>query len=155
MAVKTTILIRMYTLPLRLTNWTATEFPKTSNIPLPSKLALTSYPIKFTSSKLETRKPPFLALLFPLLGPNSWADTKCHLLHILASLFISSVFQTKKPLVVPVPAMVGLVISGEPSVTRGGAHIFDHLHGLLLVFGEFGDFSEHGLVKLWHDECMY
>jgi len=87
-------------------------------------------------------------LFLPFLSPERRADAESHLLHILASLLISGVLQTETPFVVSIPAMVGLVLSREPRVTRSGANILRNLNSLLLLVGEVGSTSKDLLIKL-------
>jgi hypothetical protein len=106
-------------------------------------------------SRIESRENFLLALLLPFFSPESRADAESHLLHILASVLISSILQTEKPFVVPIPTMVSLVLSAEPRVTRGGSDVCYNLNSLLLLITDFRGISEDILVKLSHVIYIY
>ena len=99
---------------------------------------------------LESRESLLFTLLFPLLSPKRGADAKSHLLHVLASILISSILQTEKPLVIPIPAVISLVLGVKPRVTRSGANILHNLDGILLLVSELGSASENSLIELRH-----
>jgi len=65
---------------------------------------------------LYSRECSPISFLIPLIRPNCRADLQRHVPHILTSLLILGRFQANQPLIVPIPAVIGLVLGGETSI---------------------------------------
>ncbi len=67
--------------------------------------------------------------------------------HSLATLLAVGGFQAKQPLIVPVPAVIGLVLRGEARVTGGGADGLDFAKKFFLFRGELANGSSEDFVE--------
>ena len=100
---------------------------------------------------LEAGEGALLSLLVPLLGPNGRADGDGHLSHVLASLLVAlGGLEAEEPLVVAVPAVIGLVLGGESSIAGRRADVLDNVQ----LGGILGRQLRHGFgeefVNLGH-----
>ena len=86
-------------------------------------------------------------LLIPLLRPNSWANLDGQVAHVLTSLLVFGRLQAQEPLVVPIPAMVGLIRRGETSISRGSTVSLDFVEKFLLLRGEVTQGSGEDFVE--------
>ena len=110
---------------------------------------------------LEAGEGALLSLLVPLLGPNGRADGDGHLSHVLASLLVAlGGLETEEPLVVTVPAVIGLVLGGESSIAGRRADVLDNvqLGGILgrqLRHGFGEEFVDLGHIYLQYIACVF
>jgi len=74
----------------------------------------------------DSREGTLLPLLVPLLDPEAGADRRRHLAEGLALLLVGR-FGTYEPLVVPVPAVQGLVLGREAVVPGRRPDVLDHV----------------------------
>ena len=58
---------------------------------------------------------------------------------------VSGLLHAEEPLVVTIPAVLGLVLGGKTLVTRGGANVLDLVQQILLLFGQLGDLVAENL----------
>lgn len=112
-------------------------------------------PILVIELRLESREGIFLTLFFPFLGPKSWADTESLLFHALASFLVTGILQAEKPLVVPIPTVISLVLGMEPSIAGGCANVLYNVDGTLLIVRELRSTSENSLIEFSHDIPLY
>jgi len=111
---------------------------------------------KFSTStlgiNLEAGEGVLLSLLVPLLGPKGRADGDGHLPHVLASLLVAlGRLEAEEPLVVSVPAVVGLVLGGESRIAGRRPDVLDNVQpggilGRQLRHGLGEDFVDLGHV---------
>lgn len=98
-------------------------------------LSSTTKRIEHLVIDLNPRESTTLSLLIPLIRPNRRTDLQRHVPHILAPLLIIGRFQANQPLIVPIPAVIGLVLGGEASIAGSGPHGLDFVEELLLFSG--------------------
>ena len=97
---------------------------------------------------LEAGEGALLSLLVPLLGPNARADGDGHLSHVLASLLVAlGGLEAEEPLVVAVPAVIGLVLGGESSIAGRRADVLDNVQ----LGGVLGRQLRHGFGEEFVD----
>ena len=82
---------------------------------------------------LDTSKGALFPLLVPLIRPNGRTHLQSLEPEGLAIRLIPSLLKTNKPLVVPVPAVIGLVLGGEAGIAGGGAGGLDFVEEFLLL----------------------
>ena len=97
---------------------------------------------------LKPGKCSFLTLFVPLFGPKAWADTRCHLPHVFTAILIAGVLYTKKPFVVPIPAVICLVLGSEPSIAWSSANTLDDINRCLLLLGELKWFRRKDSLQI-------
>ena len=101
---------------------------------------------------LQSGEGALLSLLVPLLGPNARADGDGHLSHVLASVLVAlGRLEAEEPLVVSVPAVVGLVLRGKSRVAGSRADVLDDVEpggilGRQLRHGFGEDFVDLGHI---------
>ena len=133
---------------------TSDIIPHSTNIKLPTTVIhRASLPIcPALGLNLESGEGALLSLLVPLLGPNARADGDGHLSHVLASVLVAlGRLEAEEPLVVSVPAVVGLVLGGESRVSGRRADVLDDVEpggilGRQLRHGFGEDFVDLGHV---------
>lgn len=96
---------------------------------------------------LDSCKSSLSPLLIPLISPNGWADLSSKMPHGLASLLTVGSFHAKQPLIVPVPAVIGLVLRREARVTGGGADGLDFAEKFFLFRGELANGGSEDFVE--------
>lgn len=92
----------------------------------------------------DTGERTLVALLVPLLDPETGADGRSELTERPALVLVALV-GANEPLVVPVPAMQGLVRRRETFVARRGAHMLDHVKPSLILLAELGGLGSEDL----------
>ncbi len=91
----------------------------------------------------ESRESSFFAFFIPLVSPNGRTNADSQLSHVLASFFILSIFKTKEPFVVSVPAVISLILGGEAVITRSCADAFHNFNSLRLLCTKIWDSGEN------------
>ena len=91
----------------------------------------------------ESRESSFITFFIPLISPNGRTNTDSQLSHVLASFFILSIFKTKEPFVVSVPAVICLILGRETIITRSCTNTFHNFDSLRLLRTKIWDSGEN------------